>query len=75
MVFVVTLLRNGLTYFHEIWCVYRIGLRIGRHLFFVPLKVKVSPPLNFIFNFTAKQRLRSASFLIYRNMMGYSKDS
>ena len=45
--FVAKLLRNGSTDFHEILCAYRVGLRIGQHLFFIPLNVKGGPPLNF----------------------------
>jgi len=36
-VFVIELLRNGLTDFYEIFCVYLIGVRIGRKVFFTLL--------------------------------------
>ena len=36
-VFVVALLRNGSTDFYELFCVYLIGMRIGRKVYFIPL--------------------------------------
>ena len=39
-VLVVKLHRNGSTNFHEILCAYRVGLKIGKDLFCISLKVK-----------------------------------
>ena len=49
--FVVELLRNGSTDPHEILWAYRVGLRIGQHLFFIPLNGKGGSPLNFFLFF------------------------
>lgn len=51
---VTKLLRNGWTYFYQIFCAYRLGLRIGQQLYFIALNDKGDPALNFFFFVFAK---------------------
>lgn len=45
--------------FCEILCAFRVGLKVGQHLFFRPLNDKSDPLLNILLYFMVKQRLPS----------------
>lgn len=55
----VQLLRNGSTYFSEILCSYSVGLRIGQHVFFIPL----------FFSLNLVMVARLASIFLYYNVI------
>ena len=69
MVFVAKLLRNGWADFDKIWCTYRVGLRIGQHLFFIPLNVKGGPPTFLFFHDLALENTYNSKFSHFYNFV------
>lgn len=80
--FVINLLWNGSTVSYKILGAYQVGLRIGQHLFYIPLNVKSNPPLFFnvtdsffiwfLYNSSSKKSYKSKFFTSYDQLLFFN---